>query len=203
LVEALVEAEAYDAARRVADELSDLARAQEHPWALASAQRSSAMLELARDTYCDASARALEDAAASYRRLGLAFDEARTLLVLGRAQRRAKKWGTAREALERSRAAFEAIGSREWADDGRSELARVGARRPSAKGGLTATERRVAELAVEGLSNKEIARTLVVTVNTVEFHLRNTYAKLGIRSRVQLAPQLASLDVAADTEPRP
>jgi DNA-binding CsgD family transcriptional regulator len=203
LVEALVEAEAYDAARRVADELSDLARGQEHPWALAGAQRSSALLQLARDTYSETSARALEDAAASYRELGLAFDAARTLLVLGRAQRRAKKWGTAREALEHSRAAFEAIGSPGWAESCRSELRRVGARKPSAKGGLTATERRVAELAAEGLSNKEIARSLFVTVNTVEFHLRNTYAKLGIRSRVQLAPQLASLDVATGAEPLP
>ena len=59
-------------------------------------------------------------------------------------------------------------------------------------GGLTATERRVADLAVEGLANKEIARTLVVTVNTVEFHLRNAYAKLGIRSRVQLADRLST-----------
>ncbi len=43
---------------------------------------------------------------------------------------------------------------------------------------------------MDGLSNKEIARNLVVTVNTIEFHLRNTYAKLGIRSRVQLAARL-------------
>jgi DNA-binding CsgD family transcriptional regulator len=55
---------------------------------------------------------------------------------------------------------------------------------------LTATERRVAALAVDGLSNKEIARALVVTVNTVEFHLRNVYAKLGVRSRMQLATRV-------------
>ena len=91
-------------------------------------------------------------------------------------------------------AAFEAIGSPGWADDARAELERVGARRSATTGGLTATERRVAELAVEGLANKEIARTLVVTVNTVEFHLRNTYAKLGIRSRVQLAARLQEVD---------
>ena len=92
--------------------------------------------------------------------------------------------------LERTVAAFEAIGSPGWADDARAELERVGARRSATAGLLTATDHRVAELAVEGLANKEIARTLVVTVNTVEFHLRNTYAKLGIRSRVQLASAL-------------
>jgi DNA-binding NarL/FixJ family response regulator len=91
-------------------------------------------------------------------------------------------------------AAFETIGSPGWAEDARAELDRVGARRPAAGGGLTTTERRVAGLAVEGLANKEIARTLVVTVNTVEFHLRNTYAKLGIRSRVQLASRLQEMD---------
>ena len=130
----------------------------------------------------------------TYGGLGLAFDEARTLLALGRAQRRAKKWGAARDVLERTVAAFEAIGSPGWADDARAELERVGARKPATSGGLTATERRVADLAVEGLANKEIARTLVVTVNTVEFHLRNAYAKLGIRSRVQLAARLQEVD---------
>jgi len=92
--------------------------------------------------------------------------------------------------------AFDAIGSPGWADDAGSELARVGARRAS-PGLLTATERRVAGLAVDGLSNKEIAKSLVVTVNTVEFHLRNTYAKLGIRSRVQLVTRLLEEGIEA------
>ena len=60
-------------------------------------------------------------------------------------------------------------------------------------GGSTATERRVASRPIDGLANKEIARVLVVTVNTVEFDLRSTYAKLGIRSRVQLAAALDGL----------
>ena len=47
----------------------------------------------------------------------------------------------------------------------------------------------MAELAAEGLSNKEIARTLFVTVHTVEKHLSKAYAKLGIRSRGELGAQ--------------
>ncbi|MGZ5399754.1 MAG: LuxR C-terminal-related transcriptional regulator, partial [Nocardioides sp.] len=188
LVEALVETEALDEARSVTTRLAALARAQDHPWAGAGSQRSAATLALAA-TYDDRAAEGLEAAATTYRDLGLAFDEARTLLVLGRARRRARKWGDARGTLERAVSAFGAIGSPGWAAEARTELARVGARRKT-PGLLTATERRVAALAVDGLSNKEIARSLVVTVNTVEFHLRNTYAKLGIRSRMQLATRL-------------
>jgi DNA-binding CsgD family transcriptional regulator len=189
LVEALVETGDLDRAGSVTSRLASLAGAQEHPWARAGTRRSAALVALAA-AWSDRAADDLEDAAGTYRDLGLAFDEARTLLLLGRARRRARKWGLARDTLERAASAFEATGSPGWAADARSELARVGARRPTSPGLLTATERRVASLAVDGLSNKEIARTLVVTVNTVEFHLRNAYAKLGIRSRTQLAPRL-------------
>ena len=68
----------------------------------------------------------------------------------------------------------------------------MGARKPPPAGELTPAERRVAELAAEGLANKEIARALVVTVSTVEFHLSKTYAKLGVRSRAQLAGRLSA-----------
>ena len=144
-------------------------------------------------------AAALEHAASTYQGLGLDFDRARTLLILGRAQRRARKWGAARGHLELAASGFDAMASPGWAQDARSELERVGTGRPTSAGPLTPTERRVAQLAVDGLSNKEIARALVVTVNTVEFHLRNTYSKLGIRSRVQLLGHL----VDEDADPRP
>ncbi|WP_243057200.1 AAA family ATPase [Nocardioides sp. SR21] len=185
LVEALVDAGDLDTARAVTARLDELGRAASHPWALVGAQRCSAYLRLAHE-YDDGSAGALAECAAAYAELGLPPDEARTLLTLGRVQRRARKWGAARESLERSAEVFEQVGAPGWVGEARAELERVGARRPS-EGRLTATEQRVAELAVEGLSNKEIARTLVVTVSTVEFHLRNVYAKLGVRSRVQLA----------------
>jgi len=197
LAEALLESEDVAAARAVGDALAAAAEEQDHGWARLGARRTRALVAIAEDGYADATGTELGAVAAAYDGLGLAFDSCRTLLALGRAQRRAKKWGAARETLDRTVAAFEALGSPGWAADARAELERVGARRSATEGLLTATERRVADLAVDGLANKEIARTLVVTVNTVEFHLRNTYAKLGIRSRVQLAAALREVDEPA------
>ena len=198
LVEALVDAQALDRAREVTALLADLARSQHHPWATVGARRCDALVQLARAGYDDGAGAALEEAASTYAAAGLRFDEARTLLVVGRAQRRARKWGAARENLEHAALAFDAIGSPGWARDARSELERVGARRAVSTGQLTETEQRVARMAADGLSNKEIAKELVVTVNTVEFHLRNTYAKLGLKSRTQLAARLLE-----DADPRP
>lgn len=67
----------------------------------------------------------------------------------------------------------------------------MGGRRPQATGELTPAERLVVELAADGLANKEIARDLFVSVRTVEVHLKHAYAKLGIRSRTQLARRLS------------
>ena len=147
-------------------------------------------MELA-EAYDPAAAAELAQAAADYRGLGLRFDAARTLLGLGRAQRRWKKWGAARESLEAAVSAFDELGSPGWAEQARSELSRVGARRKAPTGELTPAEQRVVELATAGLANKEIARQLFVGVHTVEVHLTHAYAKLGVRSRTQLAGRLA------------
>ena len=191
LVEALVALREHDVAQRVADRLDELAGPQEHPWGLASATRCAAVVRLASDTYDEEAATALADAAGDYQRLGLAFDCARSLLSLGRAQRRFRKWGAARDALQQAVTAFDGMGSPGWAHEAGSELSRVGARRPAPSGELTSAERGVAELAAEGRANKEIARALHVTVHTVEVHLSRAYAKLGVRSRAQLASRLS------------
>jgi DNA-binding NarL/FixJ family response regulator len=191
LVEALLESGAPDDARAVLGRLQRLADEQRHPWGLATAKRCAGLLSLAQSAYEPEAAAALDAAAREYAELGLRFDAARALLALGRAQRRHRRWAAARGSLERAVAAFDEMGSPGWVAEAHSELARVGARRPRPSGQLTSTEQRVAELAAQGLSNKQIAQSLFVTVNTVEAHLSHAYAKLGIRSRTQLAARLA------------
>jgi DNA-binding CsgD family transcriptional regulator len=191
LVEVLVELGEADDAIAVTDRLRLLADEQQHPWGLASAKRCEGLVRFSAVTYEDA-ASALTEAAEAFGSLGLRFDEGRTLLALGRGERRLKKWGVAGRTLERAAAVFDEIGSTGWTEQARSELERVGGRRPKPPGTLTQTEQRVAGLAAEGLSNKEIAATLFVTMHTVEVHLSRAYKKLGIRSRSQLAGRLSS-----------
>jgi len=191
LVEALVELGESDKALAVTSRLRTLSEQQEHPWGLISARRCSALIRLATPPRDDAAAAELEAAADSYLQLGLRFDQARVLLALGKAERRLRKWAAARRALELAAGIFDEIGSAGWAARARSEVGRVGARRPSRADELTPTERRVTELAATGRSNKEIARALFISINTVESHLSHAYAKLGVRSRAQLAYRLA------------
>ena len=78
----------------------------------------------------------------------------------------------------------------------RTELHATGARPRTVAlrgaGSLTASERRVADLAADGLSNRDIAQTLYVTPKTVEVHLSNAYRKLEIASRRELPAALAA-----------
>jgi DNA-binding CsgD family transcriptional regulator len=190
LVEALVQSGDISAAQQVAGLLRRAAVEQEHPWGLASAKRCSAVVQLA-DGYVDDAAADLEEAAAEYGALGLNFDRARTLLYLGALQRRSQKRVAARQSLEEATAQFDQCGCSGWAARARSELAQVSGRRSADDGALTPSERQVVDLAASGLSNKEIAGRLFVTVNTVEVHLSHAYAKLGIRSRSQLPGSLS------------
>jgi DNA-binding CsgD family transcriptional regulator len=198
LVEALVEVDETGEAAMVSARLGELSELHAHPWGLASAKRCDGVVRLSSGKRDDQAATQMAEAAADFGHLGLPFDQARTLLALGRALRRAKHWGAARKALQEAAATFDRLGSPGWAAEARSELARVGARRPSPAGELTLAEQRVAELAAKGSSNKEIARTLHVTVSTVEAHLSRAYAKLGVRSRSQLAGRLSSAASDAD-----
>ncbi|MCS7006985.1 MAG: AAA family ATPase [Gaiellaceae bacterium] len=132
----------------------------------------------------------LRDALEATRELRQPFERGRTLLAKGRIERRFRRRAQAREALTAALELFDDLGAARWAEMAASELARIPGR-ARATSELTETERRVAELVAEGLSNKEVAARLFVTPRTVEAHLTRIYAKLGLRSRAELAGRLA------------
>jgi DNA-binding CsgD family transcriptional regulator len=168
-----------------------LARAEAlgRSWALAAAERGRGLLYASQGRFPEALAafdRALEHHAA----LAEPFELGRTLLVQGQALRRTKKWRLARDSLGRSLEVFEQLGAALWADKARAEIARVGGRAPGPVG-LTPTEQRVADLVASGLTNREAAQALFLSVSTVEANLRRIYQKLGVRSRTELSRKLA------------
>jgi DNA-binding CsgD family transcriptional regulator len=186
LAEGLVGIGDLPRARRVVQALEDDARGGDNRLGLAMVLHGRALLHAA-DGDLLAGRASCEEAVDAYSRLALPFELARCLLGLGAIQRRAKLKRPARETLERAVAIFEELGAPLWAERGRAELSRIGGRQPSADGGLTATERRVAELAATGRTNKQIAAELFLSERTVEANLTKVYRKLGIRSRTELA----------------
>jgi len=87
---------------------------------------------------------------------------------------------------------FEPMDAGMWVARTRDELGRIGLRRPVASDGLTPAQTRVAELVVEGLSNREIASTLYMSLRSVEAHLTKIYREYGVRSRAQLVGTLSA-----------
>ena len=122
------------------------------------------------------------------------LDQAHALVELGAALRRGNQRSVAREHLRRGMDFAHRCGARPLAERAREELLACGARPRrlvlSGVESLTASERRVAHMAAEGMSNPEIAQALFVTRKTVEAHLAQTYRKLDIGSREQLAEAL-------------
>jgi DNA-binding CsgD family transcriptional regulator len=113
------------------------------------------------------------------------FGRARGLLALGVVRRRQRQKRAARAAIGAALAGFEELGAATWVAKARAELGRLGGRTRTE--GLTPAERRVAALVAEGRTNREVAAALFVGERTVETHLSHVYAKLGVRSRTELA----------------
>jgi DNA-binding CsgD family transcriptional regulator/predicted negative regulator of RcsB-dependent stress response len=137
--------------------------------------------------------RALEALEAAVQVLGdsqAALDRAIALVDFGAALRRCGRRRDARAPLREGLELAERCGAEVLAARALREANVAGARpRRTALHGqdaLTARERQVATLAADGLSNREIAEQLVVTVKTVEWHLKNSFVKLGVSSRTQL-----------------
>jgi DNA-binding CsgD family transcriptional regulator len=153
-------------------------------WVLAQATRCRGLVAAAGGEVRDGMA-LLEAAVARHENAGDPFGRARALLALGVLRRRGRQKRAAREAIEASVEVFEAIGAAGWAAKARSELGHIGGR--VREPGLTAAERRVATLVAEGRTNREVAAELFLGERTVETHLSHVYAKLGVRSRSELA----------------
>ena len=124
------------------------------------------------------------------------LERARTLVELGAALRRSNERAEARELLRQGLEIAHRTGAQPLVEHAQTELAATGARPRrlvlSGTESLTPSERRVAEMAAENMTNKDIAQALFVTPKTVEVHLSNVYRKLGIGSRAQLGEALGA-----------
>jgi DNA-binding CsgD family transcriptional regulator len=180
-------AEALLALGRVdeAEELIALLEQRTGRWEATVSARSRGLLEASNGEF-PAAIDALRGALDQAEMLGEPFEWARALLALGSVQRRARKLRDARGSLEAALETFEQLGAALWAQKTTAELGRIGGRAPS-EGELTAGEKRVASLVVEGRTNKEVAAALFLSVKTVESSLKTIYRKLDIRSRTELA----------------
>jgi DNA-binding CsgD family transcriptional regulator len=176
----------YDAVRIVDTWEADASRVA-RDWVLAHVTRCRGLVVAAEGDVPRACA-LLEQAVEEHEHVGDPFGKARALLGLGVVRRRARKKRDARDAIQVALDGFEQLGAANWAEKARSELGRIGGR--TREEGLTAAERRVAVLVAEGRTNREVAAALFVTERTVASHLSHVYAKLGVRSRTELAREL-------------
>ena len=186
-VEALLQFGRIDDATRLTADWETAAKGLGRERVLAQTVRCRGLIAAARGDLSTAAA-LLEEATDRHQAVGDPFGRGRALLALGAVRRRARQKRTARLALEAALAGFETLGAASWAVVARTELARIGGRQRVE--GLSPSELGVAALVAEGRTNREIASALFLGERTVASHLTHIYAKLGIRSRTELARQL-------------
>jgi DNA-binding NarL/FixJ family response regulator len=126
------------------------------------------------------------------------FERARTELLFGGALRRLRRRTEARDRLHSALEAFEYFGAPRWAAEARGELRVLGEPAATAGGAgnlaglLTAQQLMVARMAADGATNREIAARLALSPRTIDHHLRGVFARLGIRSRIELVRLLGA-----------
>ncbi len=187
---ALLQLGEQDEARRLAGEELELARTWGAPRALGAALRAAGLVVGGNHGLA-----LLEEAVQVLSGSPARLEHAKACTELGAALRRANRRSQAREQLRHAVELATICGAASLAERAERELLATGARpRRIALSGiasLTPSERRVAEMAAEGPTNREIAQALFVTQRTVEVHLTSIYRKLAISSRSQLAGALA------------
>jgi DNA-binding CsgD family transcriptional regulator len=178
-----------DEARALAREEVERCRAFGAPGPIGISLRTAGVVEPG-DAGIELLAQSVAQLRASHRRLELAL----ALLELGAATRRAGRRADAREPLREALELARACGAEAVAARAHDELVTAGARPRrdpiESRSSLTASELRVARMAAEGMTNREVAQALFLTENTIETHLRAVFRKLQIRSRTQLARAL-------------
>jgi DNA-binding CsgD family transcriptional regulator len=179
-----------DRARALAGQLLKRARWSGTPRALALALRTQAAIAEGERRLV-----LLAEAADVVRESPSTLERAHTLVELGAARRRAGQRSEAQASLREGLQLADRMGAAPLIQTARHELHATGVRpRRAAHAGadaLTPTERRVADLATEGMTNAQIAQALFVTPKTIETHLAHVYQKLGIDSRRNLPAALA------------
>ena len=186
-VELLLELDRADDAVRLLDAWEADAARLGREWVLAQVTRCRGLVAAAHGEVEQALS-LLARAVGEHEAIGDPFGRARALLALGVVRRRARQKRPARDAVDAALRGFETIGAAGWEATARTELGRVGGR--TRQEGLTAAEQRVAGLVAEGRTNREVAAALFLGERTVASHLTRVYAKLGVRSRTELARRL-------------
>ncbi len=178
-----------EAARARASEAVELARAFGAPRALGGALRVLGLVESG-----EPGLTRLEEAVGTLKDSPAEIERALAQVDLGAALRRSGRRADARTPLREGLDRADRAGAGSLAARARGELASAGARprraRLSGPDALTPTERRVASMAASGMTNREIAQALFVTIKAVQWHLGNAYPKLGVSGREELPEAL-------------
>ncbi|MDP9845761.1 DNA-binding CsgD family transcriptional regulator [Streptosporangium lutulentum] len=186
LIESYARVGRTDEARECLKWLRKAADRLHHPWAGLTGGRAEAVLHLAlRDSA--AAVQAVTGSVLEARERKLPLELGRSLLVLGTAQRRARRRRDAAQTLDEATAVLDQLGASCWAALARAQRARLA---HSSEAVLTPSEQRVVELVSQGLTNTEIAAIMLISVKTVEANLTRVYRKLGVRGRVELAKRM-------------
>ncbi len=192
LVEVLLRLGRRDDAAASAERHDESARAKGQPWALARAARTRGLL--ASD---DEFEPAFDEALRLHDQTPDVYEAARTHLAYGARLRRAGRRVRAREQLRAAIDVFDQLGAAPWSERGRAELKATGetARRRvvTTLDKLTPQELQVALLLGDGRTTREAAAAMFLSPKTIEYHLRNVYRKLDVRSRADLANAVTRL----------
>jgi DNA-binding CsgD family transcriptional regulator len=193
LVEAATRSEDPARARDALERLVEAAGAAETDWGLGLAARARALLSEG-----ESAERLYQEAIERLGRTRLRPELARARLLYGEWLRAENRRVDARAQLHAAHDELASMGMQAFAERARKDLLAAGEkvrkRALEAREDLTPQERQIAQLARGGLSNPEIGARLFLSPRTVEWHLRKVFAKLGIRSRRELATALPSSD---------